>query len=364
MIPLPSDPAGATPSIGSAETTAVVEFPQDPRCHLLAVVLLAGYSLRAMNRVRDVVAGGLNGTLILLDILQAEREARAGAPTPAVTIGRASLPRATRSLLAITAAVDVPRETVRRFAATLAAEGWLQAVPQGGYETTVRTRHWFGLDHDVAPYAEFVWTAGQVTAAVTVAPDGVDALVAEHPWQTALATRREAIANPAYQKSMPAVEQAVAAATAGDKRRAAGVVDGYLYRHLKRLRATFEGDLLLPLILGEIAHRNIAALGHHGDSAQRVTRFGTRFGGDAPDLRGEFLPINAYSLSQCMGVPDATMRRKLAHLRLRNWVSIDAEGNVAIEGESVREHSAQCNVDALNDMVACYRRLVAMGMAA
>jgi hypothetical protein len=331
---------------------------------MFAIVLLAGYSLRAMNHVRDTVAGGLNGTLILLDVLQAEREARAGVRRPVVAPGSGPGLRTPRSILAIMAAIDVPRETVRRVAAALASEGWLQAAPQSGFETSARARRWFSLDRDLMPYAEFVWTAQQVTAALTTAPDAADALVAAHPWQMALPTRREAVPNPAYLKTMPALQELLGGATAGEKERAAGVVDGYLYRHLRRLRATFEGDLLLPLIIGEIAHRNIAMLGHRGDTAEQLTRLGSRFGSGANDVRHEFLPINAYSLSQCMGIPDATMRRKIAHLRVREWVSVDAEGNLAVEGEAVRDHATLCDREALNDMVAGYRRLVAMGMVA
>jgi hypothetical protein len=353
----------AAPNTESARRGDIVNFPQDPRCHMLAVVLLAGHALRMMNHVRDNIDGGLSGTLILLDILQAERESRAGIRMSAAAPGSGPPLPTPRSILAITAAVDVPRETVRRIAAALASAGWLQAAPQGGYETSGRARRWFGLDHDPVPYAEFVWTAREVTAALTVTSDGVDALVGAHSWLTALATRREAVPSPAYLKTMPALQETLGRATADDKERAAAVVDGFLYRHLKRLRATFEGDLLLPLIIGEIAHRNIAMLGHRGDTAQQVTKIGSRFGSDSSDLRGEFLPTNAYSLSQSMGVPDATMRRKIAHLRMREWISVDAEGNLAVIGETVRRHSERCNLDALNDMVAGYRRLVATGMA-
>jgi len=329
---------------------------------MLAVVLLAGHALRTMNHVRDNVDGGLSGTLVLLDILQAERETRAGIRMSAAAPGSGPRLPTPRSILAITAAVDVPRETVRRVAVALASAGWLQAAPQGGYETSVRTRRWFGLDNDLVPFAEFVWTAREVTAALTISSDGVDDLVGAHPWLTALATRRNAVPSPAYLKTMPALREMLDRATADDKERAAGVVDGFLYRHLKRLRATFEGDLLLPLILGEIAHRNISMLGHRGDTAQQVTKIGSRFGSDSSEVRGEYLPTNAYSLSQSMGVPDATMRRKIAHLRAREWVSVDAGGNLTIVGEAVRQHSEQCNLDTLNDMVAGYRALQAMGM--
>jgi hypothetical protein len=44
----------------AAETAgpdARVDFPQDPWCHMLAVVLLAGHSLRAMNHVRATIDG-------------------------------------------------------------------------------------------------------------------------------------------------------------------------------------------------------------------------------------------------------------------------------------------------------------------
>jgi hypothetical protein len=227
-----------------------------------------------------------------------------------------------------------------------------------------RARRWFGLDHDLERYAEFVWTARQVTTALTIAPDGIDALLALHPWQSALATRREAMPNAAYLQTLPALRTTVAGATAGTEERAAAVVDGYLYRHLKRVRATFDGDVLLPLIIGEIAHRNVAMLGHPRESAQWVERLGSRFRSDASDGRHGYLPTNTYSMSQSMGVPDTTLRREVAHLRMRKWVSVDAAGNLAVEAEAVRRHSELCDLEALNDMAAGYRRLVAMGMSA
>jgi hypothetical protein len=176
----------------------------------------------------------------------------------------------------------MPRETVRRVAAALASYGWLQRVQQGGYAASVRTRRWFGLDHDLERYDEFVWTARQVMTALTIAPDGADALLAMHPWQSALATRREAVPNPAYLQTSPALQTLLDGATAETRERASRIVDGCLYRHLKRLRATFDGDVLLPLIIGEL----------------------------------------------------------------------------------VRRHSALCNLEALNDIVAGHRRLVAMGLSA
>ena len=350
---------GAGPAAATTTAGAAVGFPPDPRCHMLAVVLLAGYSLRAMNHVRRSFEPGLNGALILLDVLQAERGEQSQAARP----GDAPRPNAARTLLAIAAAIDVPRETVRRSANALVDADWLRAARQGGYETTGRTRRCFAVEHDFVPYAEFVWTAQQLSQAMTTADDGIDALVAAHPWQSALATRREGVPHPAYLESMPALQDRLGGATRAARERAASVVDGYLYRHLKRLRATFEGDLLLPLILGEIAHRNIAMLTHRGDRAQQMRTLGSRFGSDATRLREVFMPTNAYSLSQSMGVPDATIRRKIAHLRMREWVSVDAGGNLVVETSTVREHSTLCNLEALNDMVAGYRTLVALGLA-
>lgn len=330
---------------------------------MLAVVLLAGHALREMNNVRASIDGGLNAVLILLDILQAEREAREAAGMPALAPGSGPAAHAPRTILAITAAVDVPRETVRRVAAALASDGWLQGMQQGGYITSVRTRRWFGLDNDLERYAEFVWTARQVTTVLTIAPDGADALLAMHPWQSALATRREEVPNPAYRQTLPALQKLLDGATADTKERASGLVDGYLYRHLKRLRATFDGDVMLPLIIGEIAHRNIAMLGHRSDAAQWVDKLGSGFGSNANYVHDNFLPTNTYSMSQSMGVSDTTLRRKIAHLRMREWVSVDATGNLVVEGEAVRLHSELCNLETLNDMVASYRGLVAMGMA-
>src|SRR5512137_1230817 len=107
MTPSSSDREGAAPGTQTDGPDAVVSFPQDPRCHMLVVVLLAGHALRAMNHARDTVDGGLNSTLVLLDILQAEREARARIRQAGAAPGSGPAPRGPRSILAITAAIDV-----------------------------------------------------------------------------------------------------------------------------------------------------------------------------------------------------------------------------------------------------------------
>lgn len=338
-----------------------VDFSADPRCHMLGVILLAGYSLRAMNHMRVSVPSGLNGALALLHILFCEREARHDERSSSPKNTSAG-PLESRSVLAITASIDVPRETVRRILLGLASDGLLHLGPQGSYETSASARRRFSVEENPSQLADFVWTAHELVASLTVRGDAIDALMARHPFNTSLATRRESLVDPAHAAMMPLVLDWLRSSTGSDKQRAARVVDGYLYRHLKRMRAAF-GDLLLPLILGEIAHRNVSRLAHRGNTAKTVQHLGGNFGTGVPAPVDDFMGINAHSLSLSMGVPDATLRRKLTLLRTRGWIGFESDGNLVVKGEAVRRQADMANREALRDMIAGYRGLVGMGIA-
>ena len=101
-----------------------------------------------------------------------------------------------------------------------------------------------------------------------------------------------------------------------EQRVAALLLSRYNLRLLIRLYATFDGDLLLPIVLGEIAMYNIGGIAAD-DTASLVARCDSNF--KHPPLR----PCNAFSISSSTGIPRETVRRKVSHLILHNWIDRD-----------------------------------------
>lgn len=108
-----------------------------------------------------------------------------------------------------------------------------------------------------------------------------------------------------------------------EQRAAALLLSRYNLRLLIRLYATFDGDLLLPIVLGEIAMYNIGGIAAD-DTASLAARCDSNF--KHPPLR----PCNAFSISSSTGIPRETVRRKVSHLVLHNWIDRDPKGGLTI----------------------------------
>ncbi len=92
-----------------------------------------------------------------------------------------------------------------------------------------------------------------------------------------------------------------------------------LVRLLTALRREFSGDLDLLLICAVIGDRHFA---HRLDpDTPTYQTLGSTLVSDAPS-------INAYSIAQFTSIPRETVRRKVAVLVEKGWVSVDAKGNL------------------------------------
>lgn len=126
----------------------------------------------------------------------------------------------------------------------------------------------------------------------------------------------------------------------------AATMGWFLLRHLHRIRVAFEGDFLLAIILGEIAHHNIC---RYYSSGRRIE--GTRgVDYENPDGLPHLESCNAYSLSNATGIPRETVRRKAFELVKRGWVKRDERGGFLLTPEASRHFSADFNVRSLTDM--------------
>lgn len=100
------------------------------------------------------------------------------------------------------------------------------------------------------------------------------------------------------------------------------VLGQYHARHARMLYALYDGDFLLPMILGEIAYRNVSGvIGEHDAFAEGIEE---RL--DALHAPGGLKPCNASSISLSTGIPRETVRRKLAILERDGHIKRTDEG--------------------------------------
>ena len=111
-------------------------------------------------------------------------------------------------------------------------------------------------------------------------------------------------------------------------RTAAILLARYQIRSLRRLFEEFERDILLPLLLGEIALHNIGALENSGEA--NVSIDGDRF---AAVMR----PCNAYSIAAATGLPRETVRRKIVRLVELGWITRRGNGHLFLTQRAI-EH--------------------------
>jgi hypothetical protein len=110
------------------------------------------------------------------------------------------------------------------------------------------------------------------------------------------------------------------------------IMNHFFLRYLNLLYREFEGDLVLPIVLGEIAHHNVLRLyARRGDSVEVYPK-----AANYAERMKHFEPTNAYSISQATGIPRETVRRKIDKLGKKGWVVKNDRGEVIIS-ETVSE---------------------------
>lgn len=104
----------------------------------------------------------------------------------------------------------------------------------------------------------------------------------------------------------------------------------FICRRLKTLHHHFQGDLIMGLIMCEIWQYNFGRYLAQAPSLDRHLDL------DDPEQRAKVLPAcNAYSVSQALGVPSETVRRKVKKLIDLGWVQRNGKGELraTLEGE-------------------------------
>jgi hypothetical protein len=111
------------------------------------------------------------------------------------------------------------------------------------------------------------------------------------------------------------------------------VMNHFFLRYLNLLYIEFDGDILLPIVLGEIAHHNITKFYSH---EKKCIKLNVKKGVGYKDLRS-FETCNAYSISEATGIPRETVRRKIGKLVKKGWLLKNANSEVVIS-QSVGEY--------------------------
>ncbi|ATE62260.1 hypothetical protein [Thauera sinica] len=115
-------------------------------------------------------------------------------------------------------------------------------------------------------------------------------------------------------------------------------------RNLKRWFEEFDRDILLPILLGEIALHNIGALENGADGAAS----GERSEGEEGCL---LRPCNAYSIAAATGLPRETVRRKIARLIELGWISRRENGHLYVTREALAHFGSMLTSRQLAEVI-------------
>lgn len=146
----------------------------------------------------------------------------------------------------------------------------------------------------------------------------------------------------------PSLEQALAGRHAG----AITVLMNLMFaRQLLGVYSRFDGDMVEAIVLGEVAHHNLAAL-IGGAGTPHELSDALRAAEAAP--QPELLPTNAFSIAQSTGIPRETVRRKVDRLTRRGWLVKDADGSLFVAAAAGASFAA-FHVERLSDLLETVR---------
>ena len=127
--------------------------------------------------------------------------------------------------------------------------------------------------------------------------------------------------------------------------------------YLRDLYQHFEGDLSLVIVLGEIAHHNMAT--HFSLESRNETETLRRIEHDDA-LRARLPTCNAYSLAASTGMPRETIRRKIARLEELGWLERVGRRDVRITPAVARHFQPDFNHNLLTNLLSTSDRIRAL----
>lgn len=111
------------------------------------------------------------------------------------------------------------------------------------------------------------------------------------------------------------------------------VLARYEIRSVRRLFEEFERDILLPILLGEIAFHNIG----RGEDRLDANALADEDVSNPDEPPCTLKPCNAYSIAAATGLPRETVRRKINRLVELGWISRRRNGHLYVSPRAI-EH--------------------------
>lgn len=93
------------------------------------------------------------------------------------------------------------------------------------------------------------------------------------------------------------------------------VINDFLLKYLSSLYQEFDGDIVLAIVLGELAHQNVT---HVLSGLKNNVQVSMPDGFES--IRDPLVPCNPLSISEATGIPRETVRRKFSTLLALGWI--------------------------------------------
>jgi hypothetical protein len=127
----------------------------------------------------------------------------------------------------------------------------------------------------------------------------------------------------------------------------------FFLRYLNLIHRAFDGDLALCIVLGEISHHNTSQVFSPGELENPLiqsARSDARSWDAMPDC-------NALSLSMATGIPRETVRRKVAELLRRGWITRVGRRGLRITPACADHFGNGSTLEILREFVRASRRI-------
>lgn len=131
------------------------------------------------------------------------------------------------------------------------------------------------------------------------------------------------------------------------------IIGHFALRHLNMIYQEFEGDLIMPMVFGEIAHHNILKFYSRTGRFQDLDRIIKT----DPNWKQQLAPCNAYSIIEATGIPRETVRRKVDKLLKKGWLTKNSKGEIFITDSVGPTFMTEFNRSLLQELLDAYKQI-------
>ena len=117
--------------------------------------------------------------------------------------------------------------------------------------------------------------------------------------------------------------------------------------HLRNLYKTFHGDLLMALVLGEIAQHNVSTFFKSGEFVAKPAH---------AEKQNNYRLCNAYSISEATGIPRETVWRKVLQLIKSGYV-VRAKNHQLYISPAIEQYFNSLNEQTCKDFLALSNKI-------